>query len=190
VHHGDGGGRSRPNAVRAAWIVRNVGVVINRASFGGLVFDAVRYMRRRARVPRYLRRPTLRALRAGKAFVETAPTSDVSMVIPRAPRKNGFQPLRSSPSPPCGACSVFTRRTKPAARGPRKGYMLPRAETPFVVFGHAPRKRGHGLLRGGAGVFRCEAWRTDSPCLHRRSRQRSAAYFGLDTAVSRRVPSP
>lgn len=40
------------------------------------------------------------------------------------------------------------------AHGPRKGHMLPRAETPSAVFGHALRKRSAWSASRGSGVFR------------------------------------
>lgn len=53
--------------------------------------------------------------------------------------------------------AVRTRRTKPAAGGPRKGYIVPRAETSSVVFGHEPRlSASRGLLSCESGVFRAK----------------------------------
>jgi len=55
VHHGDGGGRSRPSAVRAAWTLGDDGAVFNLASFDGLDVDAVRFEARTAHEPVCLR---------------------------------------------------------------------------------------------------------------------------------------
>jgi hypothetical protein len=78
VHHGDGGGRSRPSAVRAAWTLGDGGVVFNPASFDGLDVDAVRFEAQRLMSHCACVRLTLRASGAGRAFIAIDPTSDVS----------------------------------------------------------------------------------------------------------------
>jgi hypothetical protein len=140
-------------------------------------------------VPRYLRRPTLRALRAGRAFVETAPTSDVSMVIPWAPRKTASSryaahcrhlaaravclPAGPSPrrvDPVKGTCCLEQRRL-PSCSDMRH------ASVDMVCF---------------VAELECSAAKHGAPIRPASTADRvseSAAYFGLDTAVSRRVPS-
>jgi len=136
---------------------------------------------------------TLRALRAGRALLETAPTSDVPLVVPRAPRRTApavaqlrcrHYALRRT------TCSVFTRRTKPAAHGPRKGHILPRAETPSVVFGHAHVNVDMVCLVADLVCSVAKHGAPVRPVGILRSRQRTVIPFGLVTAVSRRVPSP
>jgi hypothetical protein len=78
VHHGDGGGSSRPSAVRAAWILGDGGAVFNLASFDGLDVDAVRCVTHRLMSRCACVRLTLLASLAGRAFIAIDPTSDVS----------------------------------------------------------------------------------------------------------------
>jgi len=74
VHHGDGGGRSRPGAVRAAWILGDGDEVIILASFDGLDVDAVCFEAHRPMSRYAYLRLTLRALGAGRAFIATIPS--------------------------------------------------------------------------------------------------------------------
>jgi hypothetical protein len=78
VHHGDGGGRSRPSAVRAAWTLGDDGAVFSLASFGGFDVDAVRFEAPRLMSRFACVRLTLRASGAGRAFIAIDPTSDAS----------------------------------------------------------------------------------------------------------------
>jgi hypothetical protein len=78
VHHGDGGGRSRPSAVRAAWILGDGDEGIIPASFSGLDVDAVCFEAHQLMSRCTYLRLTLRALGAGRAFHRDDPTSDVS----------------------------------------------------------------------------------------------------------------
>jgi hypothetical protein len=123
VHHGDGGGRPRSSAVRAAWTLRDVGVVVNRASFGGPVLDDVASLRRGARVPRYLRRTDPPRLAGWKSRVsKTLPplTSRWSSHEHHAKTAPAVAQLtRSTARTPHGA-RTFERGVEPAGPSPRR----------------------------------------------------------------------
>ena len=141
---------------------------------------------------------TLRALRAGRAFVSsTAPTSDVPMVVLRAPRPNGSsrgaarlrESGRSLTGPADDALDVELGEPSPQRVDPVKGTCC-----------HGPRRLPSCSdilsLRAWSACVRIwsvprEAWRTGSPYLHRSfASAKATAYLGLDAAVSRRVPWP
>jgi len=67
-------------------------------------------------------------------------------------------------------------RTKSEARGPRKGHMRLRTETPSVVFGH---DRVAAIMVCPVRIWSVsrEAWRTGSPYLRRGARQRACGFL-------------
>jgi len=156
VHHGDGGGSSRPSAVRAAWILGDGGAVFNLASFDGLDVDAVRCVTHRLMSRCACVRLTLLALGAGRAFIAIDPTSDVSRVIPQAPRIRP-QPSRSFEKP----AGPSPQRVDPVkgtcGREPRR--LRSCSDT-------KERKRSLVVCFSRIWSVPFEAWRTGSPGLH------------------------
>jgi hypothetical protein len=129
---------------------------------------------------------TLRASRAGRALVEDAPTSDVSMVVLEAPHERP-QPPCSSPSPRCRACGVKPREPSPKRVGPVKGTcgLEPRRLLSCSDMTTSPRSWSAPCE---SGVFRVRHGAPVRPISAAARVSVLAVSFGLDAAVSRAVP--